>query len=348
MSLSKRKLAQIAQDIRAQLKVLKSNRPKEVRTKLTALLDQLHGLQALDRKLGLCDAHEWDAAAAKLMDAAEWVFRDLASRIDAVVRAIATCDNDVPLVGEIYQELRQTEAEFDELRHEDEENLLFVSTDRIELEGVDLGEFEIQLQLPKLAKPQIHAAYRVVALDPHPAASNESVTHPHVSDQQLCPGDAAAAIQAALGGGRISDFFMLVRSVLLQYSPASPFVPLEKWYGTTCYDCGTVMESGEAFFCQSCEHECCGECSSYCSRCDETACLGCLDTCSLCGDSVCPPCIADCPDCHTQLCQTCLDEGLCPCNQEPEEIEDDQEENANEGRDRLVGSGPTRTEADAA
>ena len=67
--------------------------------------------------------------------------------------------------------------------------------------------------------------YRVVALDPHPAGSDESVTHPHVRDEQLCAGDAAAAIRSALAGGRICDFFLLVRSVLDRIQPRLAFCP---------------------------------------------------------------------------------------------------------------------------
>ena len=63
----------------------------------------------------------------------------------------------------------------------------------------------------------------MIALDPHPAALNDAVTHPHVSDERLCTGDAGAAIQAALAAGRVFDFFTLVRSVLVTYNPESPY-----------------------------------------------------------------------------------------------------------------------------
>ncbi len=100
---------------------------------------------------------------------------------------------------------------------------------------VYLGEFEIQLQLAGQGESHDHEElYRIVAVDPHPATSDESVTHPHVRDECLCAGEAGAAICSALTSGRICDFFLLVRSVLKEYNPKSPFVPLDKWNGICC------------------------------------------------------------------------------------------------------------------
>jgi hypothetical protein len=47
-------------------------------------------------------------------------------------------------------------------------------------------------------------------MDPHPSSRNNEVTHPHVSGERLCAGDAGAAIEAAIASGRICDFFVLV------------------------------------------------------------------------------------------------------------------------------------------
>ncbi len=67
------------------------------------------------------------------------------------------------------------------------------------MNDVHLGDFEIQLHVPSLAEMRYNSIFRIVALDPHPAASNDCVTHPHVSDERLCPGDAGAAINMAPG-----------------------------------------------------------------------------------------------------------------------------------------------------
>ena len=79
------------------------------------------------------------------------------------------------------------------------------------------------LHLNRLGESQRGTAYSIIALDPHPAASNDSVTHPHISDGELCAGDAGAAIRAALGAGRIADVFQLVHSVLTTYNPGCPY-----------------------------------------------------------------------------------------------------------------------------
>jgi hypothetical protein len=121
---------------------------------------------------------------------------------------------------------------------------LAVTTEVIELHDVYLGEFEIVLNISQLPRERGSDTFLVRAKDPHPAASNRSVTHPHVNDEQICPGDASAAIRAALCNGRICDAFMMMRSVLLVYNSGSPHVSLDSWGGTSCYECGyTVSEN---------------------------------------------------------------------------------------------------------
>jgi hypothetical protein len=65
------------------------------------------------------------------------------------------------------------------------------------------------------------------------------VTHPHVCNGQLCEGDGAAPIKAALGSGRLLDFFVLVGQILETYNDASAHVTLDNWEGRSCNDCGT-------------------------------------------------------------------------------------------------------------
>ncbi len=45
---------------------------------------------------------------------------------------------------------------------------------------------------------------------------------------------------AALTEGRLLDFFMIVRQVLQTYSPDSPYVSLDDWYGRQCSDCDSA------------------------------------------------------------------------------------------------------------
>ena len=235
-----------------------------------------------------------------------------------------------------------SDEEFDGLVYHKESDLLAVTTESIELDDVHLGEFEIQLHVPSLAEMRYNSIYRIFALDPHPAGSNDCVTHPHVSDEHLCPGDAGAAINMALAAGRICDFFLLVRSVLTNYNPDSPYVSLDNWYGTPCYDCGYVMDDENEYFCSFCENTFCGECSDYCRHCHEGGCRGCLTECAVCQDLTCQECMSVCPECGEPLCKKCLDDMACPCIEENEEIENEETEDAttavatsdpNEGRD---------------
>ena len=67
-------------------------------------------------------------------------------------------------------------------------NGLEVFTDPIVLEETFLGDFEIRLEIEKLAELRDSSAFQIIAVDPHPAATNDNVTHPHVSEEYLCAG----------------------------------------------------------------------------------------------------------------------------------------------------------------
>jgi len=327
MNLSQRQLIRIASDIRDQLLKLKQTKQREVQSKQTGLIEQMERLIKIRRKLNLCDIRNWQSTGEKVLKQAESALRDIPFHIQQTEQAIQACNIAVPSVAEVYRELIQADEEFDNLVFHKQGDLLGVTTDAIELNDVYLGEFEIQLHLPSLAEMRYNNIYRIYAMDPHPASSNDCVTHPHVSDERLCAGDAGAAINMALTAGRICDFFLLVRSVLTNYNPESPYVALDSWFGTACYECGYVTGSDETCWCDCCEHEYCCECSSYCRRCDESTCLSCLDKCPACDDLVCPNCKSVCPECGEQLCQNCLDDMACPCIEENKENENDESKN---------------------
>ena len=331
MSMSKRQLLRVATDIQCQLRLLKRSRHRHVQTMLGGLNGHMARLQCLERKLTSCETRNWLRAWTKLVSMGQSVLNDVPHQLHELRRAIEACRTRVPSLGEIYAGLLQADHEFRALWSRCDQRLLVVETEAIELEEVYLGPFEIQLHIPSLADMRYHAVYNVVALDPHPASGNSGVTHPHVSEEHLCAGKAAAAIQAAVVSGRICDFFMLVRSVLTHYNPDSPYVSLDSWSGIACYECGYTVSEDSTLWCQACERDFCEECVSCCRRCQETTCLGCLKECTVCGDSiclgciqacpvcedpVCLPCLTNCPDCEQQLCKLCLEEDQCPCVQE--------------------------------
>jgi len=336
--LSGRRLWQVAGAIRDQLYAIRLNRFREAQGQVQSLSSDLAELESIRRKLGLCVARGWTAAAGSLMEQATRLFRGLNYSSKDAELALNRPEVSIPNVRDVLEELLQAEEEFEKLRYYREDQILAIVTDAVELEGVYLGDFEVQLHIAALGAPGFRSTYRILALDPHPSVRNEAVTHPHVSEERLCAGDAGAAIDTALTGGRICDFFMLVRSVLTNYNRDSAYVTLEDWDGATCHDCGSVMSEDDTYYCTSCDYEFCGECSSCCSRCGETTCSGCLEQCPACEDHVCGGCMTTCPECGRALCRRCREEARCPCLEEEPENEEESNDN-NSGGIRSTAEG---------
>ena len=334
MSLTLKQRARIALSIREHLRKRGLVCQEQVCERTNAPLAALMRIQALRGKMHRCLARGWPASAKQALSAIESALYDLPHQIDGVKHAIQECNVPLPSARDIYRELVQAEEEFGDIECSDQGRSVSVTTEPVELEGFYLGEFQISLILDQLTEIRPDAACRVTALDPHPASSNEGVTHPHVNDERLCPGDAGAAIQAALKAGRICDFFMLVRSVLTHYNPGSPFVSLDEWEGVSCYECGYSMDNEHAHWCEFCEESYCDECYSWCRRCDDSACVRCVDKCPVCEDSMCPSCLTHCPHCGKVQCRNCIDDERCPCHEEEPEDVESEEAAANEAEAR--------------
>ena len=315
---------QIAERVRDQLVALRQTRLANVVRQADSLLEGVERLRSARRRLAICLDRQWPAAAEEVLDELESSVRELPYYAGQVPQACGACRIKVPTLREIVAELDQLAEEFDEVRYAPKERALSVVTEAIELEDTYLGEFEIRLDLNKLAEPQRSSAYAVIALDPHPATCNDAVTHPHVSDERLCTGDGGAAIGAALAGGRICDFFQLVNAILTTYNPSSPYVSLADWDGRACYDCGCTVGADDTLWCTSCERDFCENCTSYCRRCDDTTCAGCLKECPVCRESVCPSCMTHCESCGETICRSCAENDACPCHEDTEETDDDE------------------------
>jgi len=304
-------------------------------------LDQLaiytERLRAIRRRLQICRERAWNGPVSKLTAEVERLGRELSYAMSGLERAGQDIRKKPPSLRDIWAELKQARDEFGSLRYDASRENLTVVTEPVELEEVYLGPFEIRLDILSLTDPR-HTPYWVEALDPHPAACNAAVTHPHVSEERLCPGDAGAAIRQALSAGRICDVFTLIRAVLMTYNSGSPYVSLDNWFGMACYECGYVMSDDDVRWCEICGRDYCSECASYCHQCDDTTCLGCLRTCPVCEEPTCTSCMTACPDCGRDLCGLCLDENLCPCHEEEGDEYDDEPEEAD--RDEA----PTRVE----
>jgi hypothetical protein len=327
MPIPQRTLLRLAEKINQQLRLMRGNHNRQVISRTCEFVEDLDRLRRFNDSMALCMERNWNAAFGLMANRVAQNLRDLPYLASQIYQMVETTGLKVPSVREIVDELVQTQKEFDQVEYIQDGDLLVVTTEAIELEGWYLGEFEIQFQMGKLAEMTRHGTvYRVVALDPHPATCNDAVTHPHVSNEVLCEGDASAAIGSALVNGRICDFFQLVNAVLTNYNSGSPYVPLAEWDGRTCYECGSTTSPDESCWCSSCENDFCEDCISYCRRCEETLCHGCLEKCRACDDPVCSSCLTSCPECGRPICKTCLEEGQCPCIQERQDKKENEDE----------------------
>jgi hypothetical protein len=285
-----------------------------------------------NRLLGLAVQRRWSAAAGRIRDRIQRNLSDLSCDLQYLKGMLDQTIPAPPKLSEVVAELMQLEDEYGPFKYDPKERSLAVTTDPITLEDVFLGSFEIRLFPDRIGRMYKETPYRIIALDPHPAGTDSSVTHPHVSGKYLCEGDGYMLIRNALQQGRICDFFSLVIGILNTYNPDSPYVSLDDWEGFSCYDCGRSMARDDSSYCERCDNEYCDQCSSYCPICDSTICLGCLTECPQCQKPVCPECTAVCAACHKTVCADCIDEtGMCEqCNQNQEdEYDEDESEQTN-------------------
>jgi hypothetical protein len=187
-----------------------------------------------------------------------------------------------------------------------------VVTDAVKLEGIYLGSFKIHLCLRDMRGGS--DAFKIIALDPQPAACNSDITHPHVQSERLCAGDATVPVANALREGRICDAFLAINSVLMTYNPNSPYVSLNSWLGTACEDCGAIIDEGGGYFCDGCDNEFCGDCIRTCECCEESRCRNCLEEDRESGVLCCRACREECRECGRIVDADHFhsDSGLCP------------------------------------
>jgi hypothetical protein len=219
---------------------------------------------------------------------------------------------------EVYLDLVALRDEFEEpLAWNSESGVLTLTTAPITLEQVYLGPFRIHLQVG----PRQAMDYEIEAVDPHPAARDDSITHPHVQGRTLCEGDGKHAICAALAQGRLYDFFVLVHQVLHTYGADSAYVTLDRWSGSACTDCDQPFyRDDEADICGQCSAEVCENCRNSCDECGDAICSQCLAHCAVCDSVLCNSCAQRCRACSRRTCGACLQEDQrCEvCHEEAE------------------------------
>jgi hypothetical protein len=277
------------------------------------------------RKLEICEDKGLHGAERKMRIQTHFLVRDLYHSLGQLSARLEPKISSFPTLRDLLAELTQIHDEFGGYGFDPKEKSLAVMTESIELDGIYLGPFEIRLFLSEIHKLDSRYTYRIIALESNPSAANELVTHPHVNDERLCEGDASVSIRTALQSGRICDFFLMVRSVLEVYNPDSPFVRLDEWEGRPCHECGCIASDDNCYFCEACEHDYCGDCSSYCRGCETSLCCSCLSSCPYCDEFHCETCLGICLECGECGCASCLEEGLCPTCISERENQDEEE-----------------------
>ena len=268
------------------------------------------------RRYGEAERRGWRHARRREFDNIQRHCDDLFAQVRGLRTTIERGQRSViPSTGEFYAELVAAEDEFGAIAVEDDE--LFVTTESITLGEVYLGPFEIRLNLSRLDEQE---PFRVVAVEPHPAASCSATSHPHVHNDKVCLGEGKAAVAAALAEGRLGDLFQLINRVLQTYGEGSAFVALSQWYGTPCSECDDSIDDDELYSCASCDASVCSDCVRLCN-CGSSACSSCANPCYGCEETTCSRCLSMCPDCERDFCSNCLEEGLCDACREREEDE---------------------------
>ena len=201
----------------------------------------------LARHVEKADMHGWHLAGRRIREQLAHAAAVCRGRVEQFEREceMGRHQDVVPTQRQLFLDLIALEDEFDEVRYNLKRRRLSVVTEAIALEGVELGRFEIELDLDDWG------SYEVIALDPNSAASNAETTHPHVQDNCLCEGEGRLSIRRALAQGRVIDFFLLARNILQTYNPDSAYVSLDRWYGIECRDCGRLTNEDERAYCEA-------------------------------------------------------------------------------------------------
>ena len=322
----------VARCVRRQLQILADQRLARVHEQTHMAATRIERIERLSRLLGKARRRGWHGAARQVIRRLRTSLPETTRELSALTYTFDRLD-DPPIPGwrDLFDELNHLADEFGGYTFVAASRTLSVTTEPIELEDVYLGPFEIELDLGRLADVEHRAPYRIIAVDPHPATGNESVTHPHVSQQQLCAGEAVTSIRAALLSGRIADFCLLVRAVLANYNPESPYVELADWQGVLCEDCGGRVHEDERIRCEHCETVACNDCTQTCASCGYCFCGNCVSLCPNCEEDVCTHCTAACIACRRRVCIGCLDDQRCPDCTESEQPDETTETEPQEG-----------------
>ena len=324
--MNEKELVRVACLIQEALVGLRKSRYLECVRQLSLFTGSLHEIAHDSRNVALALSRDWFAASEECCKSIARHLGQIPYNVSKLESLLDRRHREVPTLATILAELRAIQEEFDDVAFNADEGALSAITEPITLEDTYLGPFRIALSLDKLREIHQKIPYYIIAIEPHPAAKDEAITHPHVSNEVLCEGDGAAAIRTALEDGRLCDFFVMVRGVLNTYNPDSPYISLADWDGVACFDCGYIMDDESVYYCSRCDNAVCDQCSRVCTDCGEVVCAECSSHCEICDRSLCPKCAkTKCSECESICCESCITDGLCPDCQKAKEQEDEEQ-----------------------
>jgi hypothetical protein len=241
--------------------------------------------QTILRRIRLARSREWHYAATALTESLRYPLCQCLQQLNELCNRSLSGrpSKTVATVRDIFADLEAIFDEFDDLSIDLQDAVLSVTTAPIVLEGILLGRFRVRLHWGWIGRAH---PYEVLALEPNPASSSESTTHPHIVDERLCEGDGKMPIARALHQGRLFDFFQIVNRVRNTYNPSSAYVALSDWEGSGCSDCGEIVDPDDERTCDTCEDTLCGNCALTCERCEAPCCYECSRRCESCGQWV--------------------------------------------------------------
>jgi hypothetical protein len=270
----------------------------------------------------------WTAAASACRDRLRQAVTELRWQLESYGHELAEPSSRIWSVREVYDDLAALPTGFKDVHFDLAAQTVALTTAPVTLDGVYLGPFTILLEWDEIGRAA--PDYRVISQEECSASADAGVTHPHVRDERLCEGEGATSIRLALAEGRILDFFTIVAQTLATYNAESAFVPLVRWQGVVCGDCGYTASDDDRTSCERCEDDLCCDCSTGCSDCGRTLCSGCAHPCAGCSESHCESCLKPCPDCRKAFCEGCLNEECCD-NCRPDDEEETEGEPAQPG-----------------
>jgi hypothetical protein len=277
----------------AEFYATRPTKPDPVTRTTEQVLPLLRRLADLQQRYQLCYGRNWSIAARTLANRQAAQLRELSYVLSGLDRSPPPI-RPVVSVGHLYRDLQALEEEFGELVVSSDLHTLSVVTDPIVLESIALGRFRIDLNLDRFHYGRLDGdAVRAIALEPNPAASNDEITHPHVQGGQICLGEGSVMVRQALTEGRLYDALLVVRSVLMTYNDASPYLSLDRWHGRSCDECEELTPEDELYSCNQCDNRLCGGCEHVCTDCDLSYCRRCLSTDGASGDLLCAHCLEE-------------------------------------------------------